>query len=140
MATTDVATGPPGAMVETASTEEKVTIAVRGDLDGAAIAEVARTIVDSVSGARADVTLDLGDIAFIDAAGLEFLMRARRHVAKRGGTLTVSRPTPALHRLLAICGIVDLDLSSPRPSSSNAAPGRQALVLAADAESRMYGT
>ena len=126
-------------MVETAPAEEMVTIAVRGDLDEAAISEVARAIVDSVSGARADVTLDLGDVAFIDAAGLEFLMRARRHVAKRGGTLTLSRPTPEVHRLLAICGIVDLDLSSLRPWSSHA-PSHHALALAADAESSMYGT
>ena len=139
MATLDVANGPPGVMVETAPADEMVTIAVRGDLDDAAISEVARAIVDSVSLARADVTLDLGDLAFIDSTGLEFLMHARRHVAKRGGTLTLSRPTPEVHRLLAICGIVDLDLSSPRPSSSYA-PGRQALALAADAESRMYGT
>jgi anti-sigma B factor antagonist len=139
MATLDVANGPPGVMVETAPADEMVTIAVRGDLDAAAISEVARAIVDSVSRARADVVLDLGTVAFIDAAGLEFLMRARRHVAKRGGTLTLGRPRPEVHRLLAICGIVDLDLSSPRPSSSHA-PGRQALALAADAESMMYGT
>jgi anti-sigma B factor antagonist len=138
MATVDVASGP-GVMVETAPADEMVTIAVRGDLDDAAISEVARAIVDSVSLSRADVVLDLGDVAFIDAAGLEFLMRARRHVAKRGGTLTLSRPTPEVHRLLAICGIVDLGLPSPRPSPSHA-PGRQALALAADAESRMYGT
>jgi anti-anti-sigma factor len=139
MATLDVAHGPPGVMVETAPADELVTITVRGDLDDAAISEVARAIVDSVSRARADVVLDLGDLASIDAAGLEFLVRVRRRVARGGGTLTVSRPTPEVHRLLAICGIVDLDLSSPRPSSSHA-PGRQALALAADAESRMYGT
>jgi anti-sigma B factor antagonist len=139
MATVDVAGGSPGVMVETAPADEMVTIAVRGDLDYAAISEVARAIVDSVSRARADVVLDLGDVAFIDATGLEFLVRARRHVAKRGGTLTLSRPTPEVHRLLAICGIVDRDLSSLRPSSSHA-PGRQALALVADAESRMYGT
>ena len=140
MATVEIASGSSGVMVETAPADEMVTIAVRGALDDAAIAEVARAIVDSVSCARADVVLDLGAVAFIDAAGLEFLVRARRRVARGGGTLTVSRPTPAVQRLLAICGIVDLDLSLPRPSSSRAAPGRQALALAADAESRMYGT
>ena len=127
-------------MVETAPADEMVTIAVRGDLDEAAISVVARAIVDAVSGARGDVVLDLGAVAFIDATALDFLVRARRHVAKRGGTLTLSRPTPEVHRMLAICGIVDLDLSSPRPSSSHAPPGRRSLALAADAESRMYGT
>ncbi len=139
MATADVATGPSGVMVETALADEVVTIAVRGDLDDAVISEVARAIVDSVSRARADVVLDLGDVAFIDASGLEFIIRARRRVTRAGGSLTVSHTAPGVQRLLAVCGIVDLDLSTPRPSPSRA-PGRESLALAADAESRMYGT
>jgi anti-sigma B factor antagonist len=138
MATADVATGPSEVMVETAPADEVVTIAVRGDLDDAVISEVARAIVDCVSRARADVVLDLGDVAFIDAAGLEFIIRARRRVTRAGGTLTVSHPAPEIQRLLAVCGIVDLDLSTPRPSPSRA-PGREWPALAADAESRMYG-
>jgi anti-sigma B factor antagonist len=138
MATADVANGPRSLMVETALADEVATIIVRGDLDDAAIPEVARAIVESVSRARANVVLDLGDVAFVDATGLEFIVRARRRVAKGGGTLTVSRPTVGVHRLLAVCGIVDLDLSS-RPVSPARAPGRQSPAVAADAESRMYG-
>jgi anti-anti-sigma factor len=139
MATADVATGPRGVMVETALADEVATITVRGDLDEAVISEVARAIADSVSRARANVVLDLGDVAFLDATGLEFIVRARRRVAEGGGNLTVSRPAPEIQRLLAVCAIVDLDLSS-RPTSPSRAPGRQSLALAADAESRMYGT
>ena len=138
MATTDVATGSQRLTVETALADEVATITVRGELDDAVILEVARAIADTVSRARADVVLDLGDVAFMDAAGLEFLVRARRRVARGGGTLTVSRPAPAIQRLLAVCGIVDLDLSA-RPASRSRAPGREALAVAADAESRMYG-
>lgn len=125
-------------MVETALADEVATIIVRGDLDDATIPDVARAIADSVSRARANVVLDLGDIASIDSTGLEFIVRACRHVARRGGTLTISNPTAEIHRLLAVCGVVDLDLSSRRASPGRA-PGRQALALAADAESRMYG-
>jgi anti-sigma B factor antagonist len=125
-------------MVETAVADEVATISVRGDLDDAAIEEVARAIADAVKDARMEMVLDLGDVAFIDSAGLEFIIRAGRHVAKRGGTLRVSNPTAQIRRLLAVCGILDLDLSArpvfPRPTAP-----RQALALAADAESRMYG-
>ena len=138
MATTDVVTGPQGLMVETALAADAATITVRGDLGDAAILEVARAIADSVSRGRADLVLDLGDVAFLDAAGLEFIVRARRRVARGGGTLGVSRPAPGVRRLLAVCGIVELDLSS-RPLSPARAPGREALALAADAETRMYG-
>jgi anti-anti-sigma factor len=134
MATTDVATGPRGPMVVTALAHEVATITIRGDLDDAAMLEVARAIAESVSRARINVVLDLGDVAFLDAASLEFIVRARQRVARGGGTLTVNRPTPAIHRLLAVCGIVDLDLASP-----SHAPGRRTMPLAAEAESRMYG-
>lgn len=126
-------------MVETSLAGEVATIVVRGDLDDATISDVARAVVDSVSRAPVNVVLDLGEVTFIDATGLEFLVRARRRVAKGGGTLTVSHPTVGVHRLLAVCGIVDLDLSQ-RPASSGRAPGRRALALAAEEESRMYGT
>lgn len=138
MATTDVVTGPQGLLVETALADDVATITVRGALDDGALLEVARAIADSVSRGRADVVLDLGDVAFLDAAGLEFIVRARRRVARGGGTLAVSRPTPEIRRLLAVCGIVDLDLSF-RPASPARAPGRQSMALATEAESRMYG-
>jgi anti-anti-sigma factor len=139
MATADVATGSQGVMVESARAEEVATIIVRGDLDDAAIREVAEAVAESVSHGRANVVLDLGNVAAMDVTGLEFIVRAQRRVAKAGGALTVSRPTPEVHRLLAVCGIVDLHLSS-RPARSSRAPGRQSLAAAADAESRMYGT
>ena len=143
MATTDVATGPRGAIVETAPAEAAVTIIVRGDLDAAAIPEVAKAIAEAVSRVCAHVVLDLGEVACVDAAGLEFLVRARRRLAKGGGTLTVSRPAAQIERLLAVCGIVDLDLSSrgAPPGSAPAWRSLQALAdRARDAESRELAT
>ncbi len=144
MATVDVATGLRGTMVETTLAEAAVTVAVRGDLDDAAIPEVAQAIADAVSGAGThDVVLDLGDVAFIDATGLEFIVRCRRSLTRVGGTLSVSRPTEQVERLLAVCGIVDLKLSS-RGAPPGRAPAWQSLhaveALAPDVESREYAT
>jgi anti-anti-sigma factor len=143
MTTADVATGPRGAMVGTTPAEAAATIIVRGDLDGAAIPEVAEAIAHAVSHRCAHVVLDLGQVAFVDAVGLEFLVRARRRLVKDGGTLTVSRPTAQVERLLAVCGIVDLRLSSRGvpPGRAPAWQSPRALAgLARDAESREYAT
>ena len=129
-------------MVETRLAEVVATIAVRGDLDGAAIPDVAEAIAQSISPVRTHVVLDLGDVAFVDATGLEFIVRARRRLAKGGGTLTVSRPTAQIRRLLAVCGIVDLDLSS-RSTPPSLAPDRQPpdrLAAHASGTERRYGT
>ena len=64
-----------GAMVEATPAEAVATVIVRGDLDGAAIPEVAQAIADRLARVARDVVLDLGDVAFIDATGLEFLVR-----------------------------------------------------------------
>jgi anti-anti-sigma factor len=143
MATVDVATGPHVAIVERAPAEAVATIIVRGDLDGGAIPEVAQAIAQAVSQVSAHVVLDLADVAFVDVAGLEFLVRARRRLAQGGGTLTVSRPTTQVERLLAVCGIVGLRLSSrgvpPGRAPAWQSPRRLAAV-AREAESREYAT
>jgi anti-anti-sigma factor len=144
MATVDVATGLRGTMVEATLAEAAVTVTVRGDLDALAIPEVAQAIAEAVSGARTrDVVLDVGDVTVMDAAGLEFIIRARRRLTKEGGTLTVSRPTAQIERLLAVCGIVDLDLST-RGAPPGRAPAWRSLhalaALARDAEPREYAT
>lgn len=139
MATVDLATGPREATVETTMAQAVATIAVRGDLDAAAIAEVAEAIARAVSRGHGDVVLDLGDVAFMDVTGLEFIIRSRRRLARDGGTLRVTRPRTEIQRLLAVCGIVDLDLSSP-PIAVSRAIDRQALALACETDARGYGT
>jgi anti-anti-sigma factor len=130
-------------MVETTPAEAVATVIVRRDLDAAAIPEVAKAIAQAVSRVCAHVVLDLGDVAVVDAAGLEFLVRARRSLAKEGGSLTVSRPTAQVGRLLAVCGIVDLHLWSHGVPPGRA-PAWQSLrapaAPARDAELREYAT
>ena len=141
MATAELATGPRGAMVETTMAEAEATVIVRGDLDAAAIPEVAQAIAHAVS--HVCVVLDLRDVAFVDAAGLDFLVRARRRLVKGGATLTVSRPTAQVERLLAVCGIMDLRLSSRGVPPGHAPTWQSPRTLAAparDAESREYAT
>ena len=143
MATAELATGPRGAIVETTLVEAVATVIVRGDLGAAAIPDVAQAIAQAVSQVCAHVVLDLGDVAFVDAAGLEFLVRARRRLAKGGATLTVSRPTAQVERLLAVCGIVDLRLSSrgvPPGRAPTWQSPRTPAALARDAEPREYTT
>jgi anti-anti-sigma factor len=130
-------------MVEITPADAVATVIVRGDLDAAAIPEVAQAIAQAVSRVCAHVVLDLGDVAVVDAAGLEFLVRARRRLAKEGGSLTVSRPAAQVERLLAVCGIVDFHLSSHGVPPGRA-PAWQSLrapaAPARDAELREYAT
>jgi len=126
-------------MVESTLDGTVATITIRGDLDDAATPEVAEAIAHAVSDGWRDLVLDMGAVVLMNVTGLEFIVRTRSRLAKQGGTLRVSRPTAEVHRLLAVCGIVALDLSS-RPLSASRAADRQSLALAYETDSRGYGT
>lgn len=69
------------------------------------------------------VEIDLQDVTSVDATGLGVLSGAARHLASRGGRLSVVRPTPAVLKVLRINELLDLvdvpvsaPLTVPRPA------------------------
>jgi anti-anti-sigma factor len=60
--------------------------------------------VDAIegSGAALDVCIELGDVAFVDVAGLRALFRCRDVVRSRGGSVSFARPSSAVRRLLSV--------------------------------------
>ena len=53
----------------------------------------------------ATVTLDLGEVAFIDASGLRALVVGHKALEERGGTLVVANPSTMAARLLEVTGL-----------------------------------
>ena len=80
-------------------------ITARGELDLAAVpvlAEVSARVINLDPG---DITIDLADVSFIDAAGLGGLTRLANQLADRGAALRV---VGASTRLRRVFDIVDL--------------------------------
>lgn len=50
--------------------------------------------------------LDLSGLSFVDSAGVSVLVRAKREAEERGHTLVLSRPTPQVHGVFALVGLV----------------------------------
>jgi anti-anti-sigma factor len=46
-------------------------------------------------------------VRFIDSAGLHILLDTRRHVLDRGGSFVLRERSPALDRLLEVCGLAE---------------------------------
>lgn len=51
------------------------------------------------------VVVDLSELTFMDSSGLGAIHAARRLANENGGTLVVSRPQPAVHRVLELMGL-----------------------------------
>ncbi len=74
-----------------------------------------------------DVTVDMGELDFIDSSGLNALVAALSTLRARGGQLTLRSPTPSAWRILEITGLTDLfglvgtdEPSGARPAAEGA--------------------
>jgi anti-anti-sigma factor len=77
---------------------------VRGELD-----EFTGSELTSVLTARSEVScLDLGEVSFVDSAGLRVLLVARQRQLDGGGALTVRRSSTAVRRVMRLAGVAHL--------------------------------
>lgn len=92
----------------------QAVVAVSGDIDIVTAPQL-RAVVDAVIDRRhRSIVLDMGDVDFIDAAGLGVLADGARRAKASGGSLAIRRPSPMLTRMLEITGLdglVRIDLT-----------------------------
>lgn len=74
---------------------------ITGDLDISAARLLRETVTRSVEGQCRQVCLDLGQVTFVDAAGIQALARAQAEAAIRGARLEITEWSPAVERLAA---------------------------------------
>ncbi|HUR17770.1 MAG TPA: STAS domain-containing protein [Acidimicrobiales bacterium] len=83
-----------------------VVVGVAGDLDCATAATLEERLGDLLTDqGNLTVVLDLADMTFIDSSGLSVLMTAYRHLRKRGGVLSLRRPSPSTRKVFEITGL-----------------------------------
>jgi len=82
-------------------------MAVTGDIDGATSDQLRRQIDEVLDATEVppSLVLDLSEVSFIDTTGLNALVHALRRMRSLGGDLTLSAPTDATRKLLAISGL-----------------------------------
>jgi anti-sigma B factor antagonist len=79
------------------------TIALVGELDIASAPELQSQLAALVAdGGR--LTIDLGELAFIDSTGLRVMLVTQRTAADTGCDVVFRRPQPAVRRLLNVTG------------------------------------
>jgi anti-anti-sigma factor len=89
---------------------------VRGELDG-----FTGPVVESALAQRVDVsTVDLGEVSFVDSAGLRALLVVRLWRAEAGGALTVRRSSGAVRRVMRLAGVSELCVHEPNANPTAA--------------------
>jgi anti-anti-sigma factor len=92
-----------GQVFEVVLDEHDVCV-VRGELDEATGAELERLLSE-----RPDVaSVDLGEVSFVDSAGLRALLVARQRLQAAGRDLVVRRSSGAVRRVMRLAGVSHL--------------------------------
>jgi len=102
------AAGAPARLRVGMSTGEcagQVVVALRGDLD-ATSAEGVGALVTTVAVRVPWLIVDLGELEFIDCAGLRALAGVQRRALRAGGSLVLAAPSRLVRRVLDLTGLM----------------------------------
>jgi anti-anti-sigma factor len=86
--------------------DDCTVVTVCGEIDLETCVELSAALA-TVDGSR-NVSLDLGDVSYIDSTGLRALLSARDAAEKAGGRLHVSTTSHIVARLIEITGAKEL--------------------------------
>ena len=80
------------------------TVRLRGEVDMATADALEWALVRAIDPAS-DLTVDVGELTFIDAAGLRALGRVDERMREHGRRLHLARASPRLRTLLGVLGL-----------------------------------
>lgn len=80
-------------------------VALGGEIDAMAIPSLSGCLDDVIGAGLGRVVVDMADVSFIDSVGLAALVAAKKRLGAQGATLSVSRPSPHVRKLLEITGL-----------------------------------
>ena len=80
-------------------------IALAGEADLTTAAELNQLLAAHLDGGTIRLTVDLSGLRFADSATIRELIQAHRLITQRGGTLELTRPQPAVAKVLSLLGV-----------------------------------
>ena len=100
---------PPRAFgVEQAGLGGAPGVAVRGEVDVAAVPQLMTALDAAIRDTTGVFVIDLCDVDFLDSAGLSVLLRARALLGREERGLAVVCPPGPVRRLFEVAGVADL--------------------------------
>jgi anti-anti-sigma factor len=114
--------------LETASLDISIwpgpVVTISGEIDIQSGPQLRDQLLCTIRRHGARLSLDLSGVTFIDCAGINVLLAARRYAQLKGGWLRVIRASPRVQRVLALTGLQDvlmpISLSHAAASSDSA--------------------
>ncbi len=86
----------------------RIIYALAGELDLDGSDSLLARVAGLLAGPGADLTLDLGEMTFIDSHGLRTLLEIKREADRSTRGFDVVNATPPVLRLLQITGVIEI--------------------------------
>ena len=95
---------------------------LHGDHDIATKVAVVVTIARAAQRDDADLLVDLSEVTFMDASTIGALVGSRNRLRARSRSLLLRSPSPCARRVIDLCGLAHLVVSSEAGNPADAAP------------------
>jgi anti-anti-sigma factor len=82
-----------------------LVVGVSGEIDIASAPKLREELLSAVRRHGARLALDLGGVTFMDCAGINVLLAARRHARLEGGWVRVARASRRVRNVLTLAGL-----------------------------------
>jgi anti-anti-sigma factor len=99
-----VSSPPSQLMIESRTDANEVRLIVRGEVDLASALVLERELQRAEGSSPIRIVLDLGELGFIDSAGLSCLIRAQQRAKSNGRPLVFTRIPAQARRLFQLTG------------------------------------
>ena len=111
----------PGFALDDAGLRDAPGVAVRGELDLAAVGELEAALEAAIRESEGAFVIDLTDVGFIDSTGLSSLLRARALLGREDRALAVVCPHGPVRRVFELSGVSEVFALYPTRAAAAAA-------------------
>ena len=108
--------------------QESSVVWLRGEHDISTVMLVSTTIDEAIGLDKPTVVVDLSGARFVSAATIGILVQAKTELRRRSRALRLRAPSPAVERVLDVCGLSDLIDPGVLDEAPTPAKGAQALA------------
>jgi anti-anti-sigma factor len=99
-----------------ACSDSSAVIALSGEIDITTASRLHAFLRRYVREGHVDITLELGQLRFIDSRGLSVLVAVQKQVNDQDGRLALHNPTPAVKNVLDLTGLSQvIEVLDPDP-------------------------
>lgn len=102
---TEAGQAAPLVVVQTAGSEDTITVEVAGDIDISTSSRLRTELFELLADAPGVAVIDMTGVGFCDSSGLSVLVQLNRHCAEAGVDLILA-PSKVLYRALELTGLL----------------------------------